>query len=305
MAGGTSSDAQPIPVFLQRANGARRSMIARSTFAALTNIEFSVLAGFIFPRGRLTFANSVNFLFPVRAARRVGQGVDNILTAICSSNYDQPQALPPTVYIIDSDPNAREPMVTLVKTIGYPTMSLSSAEEFLEIYRPKLRGCLIAEMKLAGMSGLELQDRLNAIQCDLPFIMVTAFANVPLAVCIMERGAVTMLEKTADPQKLLAAVRKALDKDVQIQKAKVEYQQIEAAMTSLTADERNVLKLLVAGKANKMVAAELDIGLRTVETRRHNIMSKFRAESVADLVRMVLVLEQKPPKLPPGPPSVP
>ena len=211
---------------------------------------------------------------------------------------DSTRAIPPTVYIIDDDPASRESAAELVKTIDYPTISFESAEDFLAAYNPRLRGCLIVDLRMPGMSGLELQDKLLEMGSQLPFILVTAYADVALAVRAMERGAITLLEKSPDERQLLAAVRRGLEKDSMLCHANAERHEIQARMESLTPEERKVLDLIVAGKANKVISVELDIGLRTVETRRHHVMSKLKAESVADLVRMVLVSEGKSTTLP-------
>jgi FixJ family two-component response regulator len=202
---------------------------------------------------------------------------------------DPTRAIPPTVYIIDDDAASRASAAELVKTIDYPTISFDSAEQFLAAYDSQMRGCLIVDLRMPGMSGLELQDKLLEMGSQLPFILVTAYADVALAVRAMERGAITLLEKSPDERQLLAAVQRGLEKDAMLFQAQAERQDVQARLDSLTPEERKVLDMIVAGKANKVISVELDIGLRTVETRRHYVMSKLRAESVADLVRMVLV----------------
>src|SRR4051812_25200781 len=211
---------------------------------------------------------------------------------------DSLRSIPPTVYIIDDEPTSRESAAELVKTIGYPTISFASAEEFLAAYHPQMRGCLIVDLRMPGMSGLELQDKLIEMGNELPFILVTAYADVALAVRAMERGAITLLEKSPDEQQLLAAVRKGLELDESRRQAQLDRQEIQTRIATLTGEEKKVLEMIVAGKANKVISNELDIGLRTVETRRHHVMAKLKAESVADLVRMVLVAEGKSATLP-------
>lgn len=194
----------------------------------------------------------------------------------------------PVVYIVDDDPAALRSVSALVESIGMNAESYISAEEFLRSFEVTRPGCLVTDVRMLGMSGLELQEKLVSDGVTLPVIVITAYADVPLAVRAMEKGAVTLLEKPCGEQQLLDSIRLAIASDTQARQQTIRHQEIREHLAELTASERDVLKLLVEGKMNKNIATQLDIGLRTVELRRQQIMKKMNVDSLAELVRLVV-----------------
>jgi FixJ family two-component response regulator len=195
-----------------------------------------------------------------------------------------------TVFVVDDDAGARESVVALVGQKGLRAEGFSSAEEFLAQYDPTRKGCLVADVRMAGMSGLELLERLKSRQSALPVVVITGYADVPMAVKAMQAGAVTFLEKPCQEQELWQAIKQCLDLE-QLQHAQRKQRaELEARLATLTEDELEVLRRLLAGHANKRIAADLDIGLRTVELRRSNIMTKMQATSLPDLVRIAILI---------------
>jgi FixJ family two-component response regulator len=197
-----------------------------------------------------------------------------------------------TVYVIDDDPAARESVAALVKSKGLRARTFASAEDFLAALDGIMRGCLVVDFRMTGMSGLDLQQRLNRDKVPLPIIIITGHGTVPMAVQAMRAGALTFLEKPCSDQELWNHIRAALELEGRAHEQKVKRDEIASRMATLTPDERTVMDRLVAGRPNKQIASELDLGLRTVELRRANIMKKMHANSLADLVRFALILEQ-------------
>ena len=202
-----------------------------------------------------------------------------------------------SVFVVDDDPGARESVAALVKSRGLQVLTFGSAEDFLEAYNPSQRGCLVVDVRMPGMSGLELQERLASMGSTLPVIIITGHADVPMAVRAMHAGAVTFLEKPTAEQELLANIEKALEHENRVQKEQAMRAEVETRLATLTPAEKEVLEKLLAGKPNKVIASELDLGLRTVELRRSNVMKKMQCDSLAELVRMVLTVRgPKPPE---------
>lgn len=192
-----------------------------------------------------------------------------------------------SVFIVDADRATRDWVERLVAAMGDKTKGFASAEEFLEAFDGSCCGCLIAEARLPGMSGLDLFRTLSRPQRRLPFLMLTAFADVPLAVEAMSLGALAVFEKPCSEKELQQAICNALDISRRCRKERDRIRKIEERLQQLTAEERSVLDLILTGVTNKEVAQNLQIGLRTVEARRHAIMSKLHAQTLVDLVRML------------------
>jgi FixJ family two-component response regulator len=205
-----------------------------------------------------------------------------------------------SVFIVDDDPAARDSVAALVRSHGLPTQTFASATEFLAAYEPSRRGCLVVDVRMTGMTGLELQQELQTRGYRIPVIVITGFADVPTAVRAMRAGAVTFLEKPCSDKELWASVETAMQWETRSLEQRAQRDEILARRATLTPAEVEVLQRLLAGKANKSVAAELDLGLRTVELRRATIMKKMCANSLAELVRMVLSIDN-----PSGPSAVP
>jgi len=192
------------------------------------------------------------------------------------------------VFVVDDDADARDSLCALLESAGVAAEAHESARAFLNAYQPGRPGCLIADIRMPDMDGLELQEELNRRNAGLPVIVVTGHADVPLAVRAMKAGAVDLIEKPYDDERLLASVRRAL---AQAQGAREQAVAVEAAKTriaTLSVRERQVLELLVAGQPNKIIAFELDISPRTVEIHRAHVMEKMEAKSLSDLVRAAI-----------------
>ncbi|NOY40940.1 MAG: response regulator transcription factor [Planctomycetes bacterium] len=192
------------------------------------------------------------------------------------------------VFVVDDDQGSRTSVVALVRSMGLKVESFSSAEKFLEFYTGESLGCVVTDMRMLGMSGLELQERLSQMGATLPVIVLTAYATTPLAVRAMQSGAVTMLDKPCQEDELWNAIRKALALDTQRRAEQARCQEIRDRLSTLTPSERIVLNLVVAGKANKVIAQRLEVSIRTVENRRRDVFKKMQAESAVELVRLVV-----------------
>jgi two-component system, LuxR family, response regulator FixJ len=196
-----------------------------------------------------------------------------------------------TVFVVDDDAGARESVVALVGLKGLRAQGFASAEEFLAQYDPSQNGCVVIDVRMAGMSGLELLGTLKARKSSLPVVVITGYADVPMAVRAMQEGAVTFLEKPCGEQELWQAISQALEIEKNQHAQRKQRAETEARLAALTEDELEVLRRLLAGHANKRIASDLDIGLRTVELRRSNIMKKMQATSLPDLVRMAILID--------------
>lgn len=193
------------------------------------------------------------------------------------------------VYVVDDDEALRDSVSALVQSLGLEARAFPSAEEFLRSFDPEQPGCLVTDVRMFGMSGVELQEKLVADGVPLPVIVLTAFAKTPLTVRVMQNGAVTLLEKPYDTGDLWDAIRRALALDFARRAAWQEQEDAQQRLALLTAKEREVLDRMIAGKANKVIARELDVSIRTVENRRHDIFEKVGVDSVAQLVRLAIV----------------
>lgn len=197
----------------------------------------------------------------------------------------------PTVYIVDDDNGVRSSIRLLMKSVGLAASPFSSAQEFLGAYRAEQPGCLVLDIRMPGMNGLELQEELNRRGAVIPVIFITGHADVPMAVEAMRHGAFDFLQKPFRDQDLIDRAQRALARDQENRQALKEHARIRACLDSLTPREREVLDLLTTGKANKIMAHDLGLSQRTVEIHRAHVMEKMGAQSVAQLVRMVMDLE--------------
>jgi FixJ family two-component response regulator len=197
----------------------------------------------------------------------------------------------PTVYVVDDDPAARDSVAAMVSSKGLAVATFESAEEFLASYNRSHSGCLVADLRMDGMDGLQLQQRLIEKGIGLPVILISAFASVPTAVIAMNQGAVTFLEKPCGNHELWTNIRKAIDRDRQQRSEQAARDDVARRLVTLTQPERDVLECLRRGLMNKVIASKLDIGLRTVELRRANIMKKMEADSLANLLKTVMSSE--------------
>jgi len=205
-----------------------------------------------------------------------------------------PKTAAATVFVVDDDPAARESIRALALSAGYNAVTFRSGEEFLAAYDPTVSGCLVTDLRLLGMSGIEIHDTLLRRGIRLPVIVVSGYADVPTAVRVMRKGAITLFPKPFNPEDLLAAVRQAVSLDRKRRAYEDRVQEIRVKLRRLTQDEQRVLKLLVEGKSNKQIALELDLGLRTVERRRQQILQKLEVTSVVELVRLLFITRLDP-----------
>ena len=193
----------------------------------------------------------------------------------------------PAVFVVDDDAAVRRFLGGLIESVELCVEAYASAQDFLEAYEPGRPGCLVLDVRMPGMSGLELQRELTDRAIDLPVIVLTGHGNVQVAVHAMKAGAVDFIEKPFDNELLLDRIQKAVAKNVHAASERVRRNEIAVRLQQLTPRERQVLDLVISGETNKGVARHLDISERTVEIHRANVMRKMRATSLADLVRLV------------------
>lgn len=193
-----------------------------------------------------------------------------------------------TVFVVDDDRAVRDSLALLVQSVGLEVETFAGAQDFLDAYRPERRGCLITDIRMPGMSGLDLQERLSADRYHIPVIVLTGFGDVPAAVRALKGGAIDFVEKPFNPQALLDLVHQAIAQDGELRERAARDSDRAERMALLTRREQDVMALVVAGKANKVIAMDLKISERTVELHRGRIMKKMRVRSLAELVQIVL-----------------
>ena len=197
----------------------------------------------------------------------------------------------PAIFIVDDDPDVRDSLATLLNASGFKTETYDSATQFLASGGAQRQGCLIADIRMPDMDGLALQEELGRRGALLAVIIVTGHGDVPLAVRAMKAGAVDFLEKPFDEEALLFSVKRAANQASSVSNRVAALQDAQTRIADLTKREREVLDLVVAGRANKVIAHELGISPRTVELHRARVMDKMSARTVADLVRISLMLD--------------
>jgi FixJ family two-component response regulator len=195
---------------------------------------------------------------------------------------------PSTVFIVDDDEAVRDSLRWLLEANGYRVRPYSSAETFLDEYDPGQIGVLIADVRMPGMSGLELQEQLIARKAPLPIVFITGHGDVPMAVSTIKKGAVDFLEKPFNEADLRDTVARMLEQAVQRINQYQAQRDHEAMLARLTAREQQVLGRIVAGRLNKQIADDLGISIKTVEAHRANIMEKLEVTTVADLMKVAL-----------------
>jgi two-component system response regulator FixJ len=195
----------------------------------------------------------------------------------------------PVIYVIDDDDAVRQSLEFLLKTAGIAVRGFESAKAFLEVLPQVSSGCIITDVRMPEITGIELLQKVKSLKPHLPVIVVTGHGDISLAVEAMKIGAVDFLEKPFDDALLLAAVRGALGREADAGERKAEIAGLHEKLRELSNRERQVLEGLVAGKPNKIIAFDLGISPRTVEIYRANLMTKMAANSLSDLVRMAIV----------------
>ncbi len=193
----------------------------------------------------------------------------------------------PIVFVVDDDDAVRDSLMDLVDSVGLNARAFASAKEFLDDFDASIPGCLVLDIRMPGMSGLDLQDRLVELGSKLPIVFITGHGDIPMAVRAVQRGAIDFIQKPFRDQELLDKVNQALKISSQKLKVHEAQQEIEERIAALTGRERQVMEMIVAGKANKVIALDLGLSQRTVELHRARVMEKMSARSLADLVRMV------------------
>ncbi|GAA4432780.1 oxygen response regulator transcription factor FixJ [Bremerella cremea] len=198
----------------------------------------------------------------------------------------------PTVFVIDDDPAARESIGMLIRSLGLQVETFASAEQYLQSFDPNRPGCVITDMRMLGLSGLELQEQLVEMGERIPVILISAHANMQIAVKAMRNGAITFLEKPCQQQEIIDAVNEAIALDSRWRLESREATEARENYEKLNSGERDVMKLMMIGKANKVIANRLDVSLRTVEARRHNVFKKMGVDNIPDLTRLALKIDE-------------
>jgi FixJ family two-component response regulator len=197
----------------------------------------------------------------------------------------------PVVYIVDDDPDMRDSLCWLMKTVGVRAQSFASAAEFLRDFTPNGPGCVILDVRMPGTSGLDLFEDLVARGEGMPVIFITAYADVPMAVRAMKSGAVEFVEKPFNRQTLLDKVQRAIKDDIERRSRIAVRQKLAQRFQRLTGKEREVLELIKEGRPNKEIASQLQITPRAVELRRSSLMRKLGVRSLIELLRLTVVHE--------------
>jgi FixJ family two-component response regulator len=197
---------------------------------------------------------------------------------------------PQTVIVVDDDDAVRNSLRLLLKSAGINSEVAASAREYLGRYDATQGGCLLLDVRMPGMSGLELQQELNMRGATIPVIFITGNGDIPMAVEAMQHGAFDFLQKPFRDQDLLDRVQRALARDMENRARLRHTDRIRERLASLSPREREVLELVTQGKANKMVASDLGVSQRTVEIHRAHVMQKMEASSLAELVRMMMTV---------------
>jgi len=195
----------------------------------------------------------------------------------------------PTVFVVDDDRAMRESLSWLLDSVGLRVRSYATAADFLAEHDPAQPGCLVLDVRMPGMSGLDLQAELARRGVELPTIVITGHAEVSMAVRAVKAGAIDFIEKPFSDQLLLDRVRQALEIDLEVREVRRRREDALRRLATLTAREREVLDLVVAGKANKEIASALGVSPKTVEVHRAHVMSKMCVDSLAELIRITLL----------------
>jgi two-component system, LuxR family, response regulator FixJ len=197
----------------------------------------------------------------------------------------------PTVFVVDDDEAVRESLRWLVRSVGLAVQAFATAEDFLEAVTPDRPGCLVLDVRMPGMSGLELQQQLATRGVPLPIIMLTGYGDVPTAVRALTRGALDFIEKPFSRQLLLDRIRHAVVIDANARRLEADRAEVASRAATLTPREREVLRMVVGGSTNKLMAANLGICEKTIEVHRAHVMRKMRAGSLPELVRLAALLD--------------
>jgi RNA polymerase sigma factor (sigma-70 family) len=206
----------------------------------------------------------------------------------------------PTIFVIDDDVSVRDGIKGVVTSVGLRAQTFASVQEFLQTNRPEGPNCLVLDVRLPGVSGLDFQRELSKQDIRIPIVFITGYGDIPMSVQAMKAGAVEFLTKPFRDQDLLDAIQQALERDRTTRQHRSEAAVLRQRFETLTERERQVMRLVVAGKLNKEIAGELGTSEITVKVQRSRVMRKMEAESVIDLVRMAQKLDRQPTNDRPG-----
>jgi FixJ family two-component response regulator len=190
------------------------------------------------------------------------------------------------IAIVDDDPSVQRGLQRLIRSVGWKAETFASAQEFLARSRAAAPNCVLLDLQLPGLSGLELQKRMGEVGLEIPIVFLTGHGDIPASVRAMKAGAVQFLTKPVDEQELLQAIEEAVERDRRTRQQRVGMNELRGRYESLTRREQEVMQQVISGMLNKQIAAELNITEDTVKFHRGHIMRKMRADSLADLVRM-------------------
>jgi len=196
-----------------------------------------------------------------------------------------------TVFVVDDDPAIRKSLRWLIESVGLKVETHELASEFLESYSPDSPGCLVLDVRIPGMSGLELQEKLRARGYDIPVIIVSGYGDVPMAVRAMKAGAVDFLEKPVSDQVLLDYIQKGIERDIKNKSLRLQNRELVERKETLTRREHEVMKHVVTGLSSREIAEKLNVSFKTVEAHRAKIMKKMQAKSVPKLIQMELQIQ--------------
>ena len=194
----------------------------------------------------------------------------------------------PNIFIIDDDPAVRQALTVLIRSMRLQTQSFESAQQFLDRFERTQPGCLLLDVRMPGISGMELLERLRQEDVHLPAIVMSAYGDVPMVVRAMKAGALNFLEKPCRDQELWEAIHEAIQWDTAHRQTLTLRDKVLRRLQRLTAGEQTVLRMLINGRSNKVIAEELKLSVRTIEVRRAKVMKKMKAESLAELIRLTL-----------------
>jgi len=196
-----------------------------------------------------------------------------------------------TIFVVDDDEAIRDSLAVLLKTVDLNATTFSSGDEFLEAYDPGWEGCILLDIRMPGTSGMEVQKRLAESGCSIPVIFITGHGDIPMAVEAMHGGAFDFIQKPFRDQDLLDRIDQALTTSNEQEQQSARKKTVQNQLQTLTPREQEVMQLVVHGSANKVIAMDLGVSQRTVEIHRARVMEKMQARSLAELVRMALLIE--------------
>jgi two-component system, LuxR family, response regulator FixJ len=195
-----------------------------------------------------------------------------------------------TVFIVDDDQEVRKSLKWLIESAGLKVRTFTCAQTFLDAYKPGLRGCVLLDVRMPGISGLELLEKLREMRAAIPVLIITGHADVPMAVRALKAGATEFIEKPLNDQLLLDRIRSALESEPRSDDEARLRAEVAARLAQLTTRERQVMELVVAGRVNREIAAELGLNQKTIEAHRSSLMEKLKADSLADVVRFQMLV---------------